>query len=448
MSLADAVWLRGDSVANKVVISAVLWFDAPLDVAALRRRIEERLLTRHPVFAQRVIASRVPGRMPTREPDPDFDLAHHLRIEPLPEPGDHATLERRCSEERSTPLDPDHSLWAATLHTGYRGVGCALHVRIHHSMGDGLALMQLLLTLADEFDPALVPLVDDEHHLAEDLRHLAGRSAATAIDLARHPTRATTLVGDAVDTLRWSTRLLLPTYAPSSLLHGRPEGRKRMVWTPDGLAVSDLLDASHARGVTANDLLLAILAGGIRRYLGERDAIVDEVLVMVPVNLRQLGEPLPRQVGNRIGLLPVLLPVGRADHEERVRLIRERTAALKGSRAPTLSRALLMGTTLLTPGVERAIHRANQRWGTGVVTNVIGPDLVLHVVGARLAGVIGWGGMTGPLNLGGSFISLGGRLYTGIVTDEAITPDPRRLLEHVHEEWRDVLPSATPVAAG
>jgi diacylglycerol O-acyltransferase / wax synthase len=166
--------------------------------------------------------------------------------------------------------------------------------------------------------------------------------------------------------------------------------------------------------------------------------------------MRPFGAPLPRTVGNRIGLLPVLLPVGHHDHEQRVQLIRERTSLLKGSPAPAVSHALTVGTTLLTPGIERAIHRANQRFGTGVVTNVIGPDVQLHVGGQRIAGVIGWGGVTGALNLSAGFISLGGRVFGGLVTDEAITPDPDRLLAHVEDEWRSVLPAtaAAPLVAG
>lgn len=446
MAPADAVWLRGDTPANRVVISAVLWFDAPLDVARLRTRVEERILDRHPVFGQRVVPSRLPATMPRLEEDPDFDLDRHLREETLPAPGDHATLQQRCSEERSVPLPTDRPLWAATVHQGYRGGGSALHVRIHHSLGDGLALMQLLVTLADEFDPALVPLAETPT-LGAQLGCLAARSFAASRELVRRPLGLPAVAGDAFDTLRWGTRLLVPVRAPRSPLQGRPAGRKRMAWSPDGLPVADLLAASHDRGVTVNDLLLAIVAGGMHRYLAERDALVDEVLVVVPISLRELGAPLPRRVGNRIGLLPVRLPVGTPDHEERVALIQRRTAELKGTRAPAVSRALTVGTTLLTPGVERVIHRANQWWGTGVVTNVIGPDVALHITGQRIAGVIGWGGVTGNLNLGAGFISLGGRAFAGLVTDEAITPDPDRLLGHFEQEWRDILPSSLEAAA-
>jgi diacylglycerol O-acyltransferase / wax synthase len=441
MAPADAVWWRGDTPVNRVVISAVLWFDEPLDAARLRTLVEERLLTRHPVFGQRVVVPRLATRMPRREPDPHLDLHQHVREEHLAPPGTHAELERRCSEERSTPLDPDRPPWAATVFQGYRGSGSAVHVRLHHSLGDGLALMQLLLTLADEFDPDLVPLAE-ERERADRAGAVAGRLAGTATDLTLRPWRVPSVTRHGLRTAALAARLLRPADAPRSRLQGLPSGRKRMAWSPDGLQVADLLTASHERGVTVNDLMLAVTAGGLHRYLAERDALVDEVLVMVPVSTRALGEPLPRSVGNRIGLLPVHLPVGTADHEERVARIHAATSALKGSPAPAISHALTVATTRLTPGIERAIHRTNQRNGTGVVTNVIGPELELHLAGARLLGVIGWGGVTGELNLGAGFISLGRRVFSGLVTDEAITPDPRRLLEHIEDEWRAVLPAA------
>jgi diacylglycerol O-acyltransferase len=157
--------------------------------------------------------------------------------------------------------------------------------------------------------------------------------------------------------------------------------------------------------------------------------------VVVPVNLRPPDEPLPRHLGNRIGLLPVLLPTGAADPSERLRRLQERILALKHSPAPPLSRLLLTTTVLLTPPGERAYHRFNQLRGSGVVTNVPGPTRPLHLAGARLDGIIGWGGMTGHLNLSVAFISLAGRVYAGLVSDEGITPDPDALLAGIGREW-------------
>jgi diacylglycerol O-acyltransferase / wax synthase len=443
MSPADAVWYLGENPANPMTISAVLWSDERPDPARLRAAVEERLLARHPVFRQRVVPSRVPGVLPRWEDASGFALDDHLRWVELPSPGDHLALERACSEERSAPLDRERPLWGLTVYEGYRGTGSAIHARIHHSIGDGLALMSLLLTLADEHGPEVVPLADPSP-LTHELTHLGRRAVTAAAQLALHPTGMAGALRETADAVAWGARLLAPAMVQRSRLIGRPEGTKRMTWDPDGMPLATLKELGHERGVTVNDLLLTVMTGGLHRYLAEHDEMVDDVLMMVPINLRRPGAPLPRHLGNRIGLLPILLPVGTEDPDERLRLLCERMGQLKSSPAPAVSRALLLGTSLATPAVERGIHRLNQLRSTGVLTNVPGPTSALHIAGARLRGTIGWGGMTGHLNLGAAFISFDGRVFPGMVTDVAITPDPDRLLGHVREEWRTVTGAPRP----
>ena len=440
MSAADAVWFRGENGRNPMMISSILWFDRPLDVDRLRSIVEDRLLARHPVFRQRIVPSWNPARMPVWEDDPDFDLSRHIDVVELPAPGEHAELERRCSVQRSTPLVRDRPLWMAHVFQGYRGSGSAMHVRIHHSIGDGLALMRLLLALADEHDPDDVPLAEPPGmHLGHDLVQRAERAVVEASRLAFHPVELARTVRLGVDLVAWSGRLLAPAMVPPSALLGRPSGVKRMTWDPEGLPLDAVKATAHADGATVNDLLLAALTGALHEYLVERDAVVDDAVVYVPVNLRPPDEPLPRMLGNRIGLLPIRLPVGLPDAASRLATLQERIAVLKGSPAPRLSRLLLIGTTLGTPRVERAIHRMNQLRSTGVVTNVPGPTEPLHLAGARIAGTVGWGGLTGHLNVSVAFVSLAGRIYSGIVTDEGITPDPERILEHLHGQWEQLL---------
>lgn len=445
MRAEDAVWYRGENARNPMMVSSILWFDRPLDIDRLRAVVTERVVERHPVFRQRVVPSRNPLRLPRWEDDPEFDLDRHLEVIELPAPGDHEGLQRRCSAQRSTPLDRARPLWMAHVFQGYADGGSAMHVRIHHSLADGLALMRLLIGLADE-DPTGPEPADDPTRLRRGLgllrraEHLAADVTRTAV----HPGRLVEQGRLGVSVATWAGRLLAPDLVPGSVLIGRPTGRKLMAWDPVGLPVEAVKAAGRAAGATVNDVLLTLLTGALHRYLAERDALVDEAVVMVPVDLRVADAPLPRHLGNRIGLLPVRLPVGLTDAEERLRTVRARIEVLKHSPAPPLSRTLLIATTLGTPTVERAIHRLNQLRSTGVVTNVRGPDHAIHLAGARLIGTVGWGGMTGHLNLSAAFISIGGRIFAGIVTDEGITEDPERILHHLREEWDAV---GRPVAA-
>lgn len=440
MTPADAVWYLGETPENPMMISSILWLDRPLDVRALRERMAERILERHPVMRMRIVPSPVPGVLPRWVEDPDFEVARHVIEERLPDPGDHAALEDWCSRERSTPLRRDRPLWQLTVLQGYRGTQTAIHSRIHHSIGDGLALMQVMMTLVDEYQPGALRISDAGWtQMASELLGFGREMLANGSKLARHPLGVVDLAKDAANTAGWAVKLLAPQMVDRSVLQGVPEGRKVMAWDPEGFDLDELKAAARANGVTINDLVLAAMSGGLHRYLDDHDDLVDDVLVMIPINLRAPGAPLPRQLGNRIGLLPVRLPVRSDDPLERLTLLRERMNELKASPAPVVSRMLMAGTSLATPSVEKWIHRMNQLRGTGVITNVPGPRIPLHLLGAELLGTVGWGGMTGHLNLSAAFISLGGRIFPGLVTDAAITPDPGTMLHYVQVEHRRLL---------
>jgi diacylglycerol O-acyltransferase / wax synthase len=440
MSPADAAWHQGETHRNRMTISSVVWLDGPVDIQQLCRRIEERVLDRHPAFRERVVASRIPGRLPRWEEATDFDLDAHLRVVDLPAPGNHALLEARCSLERSSPFDRDRPLWTMTIYRGYRGDGTAIHTRIHHCLGDGIALMQLFATLCDEHpdDPSSNGRAPS---LPSRLLGLGHQAATRASEHARHPTALITTGRQAVATANWTARLFLPTVVERNLFHGTPQGTKLMVWDPDGYPLKQVKAAGRRAGATVNEVLLTIMSGALHRYLVERDALVDEVLMMMPVSLRDPSEPLPRYLNNRIGLLPLRLPVRSSDPRERLAGVRAQSEELKGSPAAVVAHGLLAGTALATAPIERGLHRFNQWRSTGVLTNVPGPADPLHLTGARVLGSIGWGGLTAELNLSGAFISFGGRIFTGFVTDAAITGDPERLLAHVQAEWPVVLAS-------
>ncbi len=445
MSPADAVWYLGETPENPMMISNVLWFDRKLDVSVLRERLQQRMLDRHPVMRMKIVDSMVPGVLPRWVEDRDFDLDNHVTESTLPPPGDQASVERLFSDERSTPLNRDLPLWQIHVRHGYQGDRSIMHTRLHHSIGDGLALTQVMLSLVDEFDPGALQISDQPWtQKAGELLGFGREMLANGSKLARHPLGMVDVAKDAANTASWAMKLLAPQMVDRTVLQGRPEGRKIMTWDPEGFDLDETKAAARANGVTINDLVLGSMSGALHRHLSEHDNLVDDVLVMIPINLRAPGAPLPRHLGNRIGLLPVRLPVRSPDPMERLLLLRERMEELKASPAPVVSRLLMAGTSLTTPAVEKQIHRLNQLRGTGVVTNVPGPRFPLHLGGARLAGSVGWGGMTGRLNLSACFISLGGRIFSGLVTDHAITPDPQSLLRYVQQEHRTLL-DALPV---
>ena len=143
----DTLLLRMDNPVDPVVVTAMLVLGAPIDVEQLKATIETRLL-RFDRFRQRVVPSRLPWRTPYWQDDPGLDLDYHVQRVALPPPGDQAALQRTVSALAGAPLDMARPPWQMHLVETY-GPGCALIFRTHHSLADGVALIHVLLSLAD-----------------------------------------------------------------------------------------------------------------------------------------------------------------------------------------------------------------------------------------------------------------------------------------------------------
>jgi hypothetical protein len=139
VSAADAAWLHMDRPTNLMVINVVLWFDAPLDWTVLAERIESRWIDQYPRFRQRVVEGWLRLLGPNWEDDPRFALENHLHRLALPAPGDQDALQDFVGDRMGVPLDRTKPLWQVYLVEGY-GSGCAVVIRVHHSLADGIAL--------------------------------------------------------------------------------------------------------------------------------------------------------------------------------------------------------------------------------------------------------------------------------------------------------------------
>ncbi len=226
------------------------------------------------------------------------------------------------------------------------------------------------------------------------------------------------------------------TVAPrpgKTILHGDVSGRKKVVWI-DPIPLDPVKRAGKVFGATINDMLMGALTNALRRYLQDKDALtVDELFTAVPVSLRRPDAPLPRTLGNRFGLIPVLLPVHLADPVEQVRQIHAQIDEIKHSPMPIVSFGLISVTALTTPEVERMIHKINQDQSIGVTTNVPGPRQPMTLAGGRVKGAWGMGGLSGNMNLSFGIFSLAGEINFAVHSDEAITADPERILDHFLE---------------
>ncbi len=442
-SLVDAAWLHMDEPVSMAMIIGVIMFRDPIDFATLQDLIQDRLL-RVPRFTQRVREPRFGVGIPEWEPDPHFDLDAHLHHIGLPPPHDQSALHQLVGDLMSTPLDFTKPLWQFHLVDGYDG-GCALICRVHHSMGDGLALVQVLLSLADDAAP-----VEQGPATRENGARKNGGMRGQATKLARTGTKyaeqAIGLVTDA-EKLRDAARLgasgtmalgklLLTLPDEPSLFKGAVGVVKRAAWSQP-LPLADVKYVSKALGATINDVLISCVTGAMRRYLEGRGQDTDglNLRAMVPVNLRAPTELDLDDLGNRFGLVFLDLPVGIQDPLKRIAVLKRRMDAIK--RTPEAAVAFgILGLIGATPtGVERIINRIFGMKATAVMTNVPGPREPIYLMGNPIRGIMFWVPTPARLGLGVSIISYAGEVIVGVGTDARLVPDPDEIVQAFLKEF-------------
>jgi WS/DGAT/MGAT family acyltransferase len=457
LSGPDNSWLRMGDRTNLMTITGLLYFDDPVSYDAVRTQLRERLLP-FKRFRQRVLNEHTPFRRPTWAVDEEFDLDCHLHHVSLPEPQDKATFQRFVGDLLSQPVDHDKPLWQAYLVEG-AGDGNALVMRIHHALGDGFAMLYVLLGLAD--DPSQIDLPVGGVPSPPD--HAAGEGSTPG-----RPTRESTDDGDGRSVLGTLSAapgalvrgvkaakigidsMTLPK-EPDTVLTGELGLGKRAAWT-EPIDVDRAKAIGRAYDGTINDVLLATTTGALRRYLENRGETVEpdlELRTAIPVNLKPL-EQRTEQLGNGFGLGFLQLPVGVDGAEARIEEIGNRTGALKqGTQAWLMLQLLNTVGNLPVPFQELALIPFQDR-ASSVITNVPGPTSAFDFAGSEVSDMMFWVPTSQGIGLGISIFSYDGDVRVGIAADAGLLPEPTRLSEAFTAEFEDLAEGAgveLPVAA-
>ncbi len=427
----DTIWLNMDRADNLMVIESLMTLEAPVDWDRFLGVVRDRLADRYPVFRQRPVWSHLPLVMPHWEDDPDFVIDRHVRRATLPAPGDDAALQRYVNGFISTPLDRDKPLWELHLIDGY-GAGSAVYSRLHHALADGIALMQVLLSLTDatpDGDPVAQPATEPAgRDLVGTTLHLAETTGTALLELPRLLD-----AGHAVDALTLArqtagiTAKLLFTRNPSSPVAGAVHAEKRAVWAAP-MPLSDIREVGHRTGTTVNDVLVAALAGALSTYLRDHHGKPVDIPTMVPVNVRPLDEPLPRELGNRFALVLFLLPSGLPTAFARLAETKRRMDAIKHSPEALLTFGLISGIGRTGPEVERFLVDFFANKASGVTTNVPGPSGPRYVAGTRITAMLGWAPESGNQTLGTCIFTYDGQVHVGFKVDAGTIPHPEDLV--------------------
>ena len=442
MGNADAAWLHMDRRTNLMIVNALLCFEEPVDADRVKEILRSRLVDPFPRFRQLVVEPRVGVGVPSWEDDPDFDLDLHVHHLALPAPGDKRALEELVSDLISSPLDRRKPLWDWYLVDGF-GEGMAMVVRIHHCIADGIALSRVLLSLTDTHAEAGIAPAHEAAgrgwlgSIAAPVKsgaRLAQASVHEGIEILTHPTvELPALASRGTADAATLAKLLLTGSDVKTVLSAKPGVARRVTWS-DRIPLDDLKAISHATGTTVNDVLTAAVTGALRRYLLGRDSLVDEIRTMVPYNLRPLDEPLPRELGNRFGLVYLTLPVGIADPAERLAEVHRRMDAIKHSREGGLSYAILEAVGLTPHQIEQSLIDVFTQKTSAVLSNTLGLREPVYFAGSKIAGVVPWVPAAGTIGMGIDMMSYDGAVTVSLQVDAGIIPDPETIIADYERE--------------
>jgi len=430
MSSVDAAWLGMEDPTNLMMVTGVMTLEGKVDIRRLRLLLDRRLAP-FGRFHQRVVRPRSRGSLPHWRDDEHFEIENHVSHVALPAPGGERALRELVSEMMSTPLDFTKPLWHMHIVDGYDS-GSVVLARIHHSIGDGIALVRVMLSLTDESATAGPPRRRTEHAASSSpldwVPAAVARSIATGSDLAANPEKIGALARLGAHGAYRLGRLIMLPPDPPTVFKGTLGRRKRAAWSEE-LPLDDFKLIGKAFGATVNDVLVAATAGALRRYLEKRGEATSglSIRASVPVNLRPADQA--HKLGNSFGLVFLSLPVGIVEPGRRLRAIKDEMDGLKRSPEALVSFGILSVMGLVPVEVEQLGLRFFGSKATAVLTNVPGPREPLYLAGRRLDRMMFWVPQSGHLGLGISILSYAGRVMLGVATDEGLVPDPERIVE-------------------
>lgn len=476
LSGPDNAWRRIGETNNLMTITGILFFEEKLGYDELCERLSERLL-RFARFKQRVGGRKRRFRRPYWETHEDFDIHNHVFEMELPEPKDEETFKRFIGTLMSRPLDERRPLWEIyLLQDAGPTDGNAIAVRINHSVGDGFALLYVLLGLVDnpheiEFPIGGVsaPPRPDEEFDAEPTAQVDGGTAVKAQQDAQSQTapevgsdvrsdsdgtsdpREKLQAAGPLETIGMAGKGLKTAYDlftmdddPETSFRGELGPTKRAGWTKP-IDLDRIKRIGNAHDASVNDILLAVTAGAVRRVLEDRgeDVMGEELRFTIPVNLKPMEERT-ESLGNYFGLVWVPLPVGTLDLNKRIEIIHERMDVRKAGMEAYIMYQLLNVGGSVPETIQQKVMTLFEDKATGIVTNVPGPVDPVKFAGKEVSDIIFWVPQGNDQGLGISLISYNGAVRIGVAGDQNMIAEPRQLTDAFEAEVDHLLAEIDP----
>ncbi len=462
LSGLDSAFLFLEDSHQPMHVGSVLVFEGSITFEEFRETMASRI---HlvPRLRQRLVMVPFGIGKPYWVDDPAFNLDMHLQHVGLPSPGNWRELRKLAARIFSTPLDRTRPLWEMTFVEGLDNIpqvppgSVATINKIHHAAIDGVSgsdMMGILLDTTKEprkFQaptPRAVPPVPNELEvLGHTARKILGKPAeirrvATEVrDAFRAASKIQDKRGDAPP---------IPWTAPPTALNRTIDGQR--IWNTALLELDRVKAIRKVAGCTLNDVVLAICAGALRRYLDEKNALPGQPLVaMVPVSTR--AEDEHGKMGNKVSAMFLELATNVADPIERLQVIKEHSQTGKAFEKAGTGQAMVDLYEFIPFGMATRMSRLYSRFRVAervnpifncVITNVPGAQMDLYMAGHKLLATMGMAPLVDGMGLLITVLSYNGVLSISPTSSPSVMPDldlfTRYLRESANELEAAVIP--------
>jgi diacylglycerol O-acyltransferase / wax synthase len=455
LTAVDASFLAQEGPAAHMHVGAVMIFDGPPPAyEELADHVRGRL---HlvPRFRQKLAFPPLETGRPLWVDDPNFNLEYHIRHTALPAPGSEQQLRALAARVHSQALDRTKPLWEMWLVQGLDGGRFALLSKTHHALVDGVSGVDLATVLFDlqqtpgEVEHSNTPWRPHDTPSAIDMAARGVRGLiALPFDAASRAIGAAARPGDALAETREALEGIGEVVwaglnpAPETPLNVEIGPHRRFVWVRQELA--DFKTIKRALGGTVNDVVLAVTAGALQRWLRSRGVRTEglELRALVPVSIRSRHER--HQLGNRLAAMRAPLPVYVEDPAARLRVVRQAMRGLKESKQAVGAEVLAGMQALAPPTILAQASRLNfsTRLFNLLVTNVPGPQFPLYVLGRRLDDLFPIAFLPKRHALAVAIMSYDGGMDFGLLADYDSMPDIEQLAEMFDASLAELLEAA------
>jgi WS/DGAT/MGAT family acyltransferase len=448
---SDAVFLYRETPTSLMHTLKVLIFsrkNPQVDFETIYRDIKKRV-DANPLAHQRIIGVPFGIHHPVMVDDPDFDLKAHVFRAAIPAPGTEHELNQMVAQIGSTQLDRSRPLWELWVLEGLEGNRIAFVHKIHHCMADGKAYLGLLAGGWKKTDgelPPAPPLPRSRRLLWDALMDHLKHDLWNLWPLLK------SFTGNLLELRRQAQASDEPRINPLTAQFPRMRfnyalGVKRSYATAQ-LALAEVKTLKNTLGVTLNDVVLAVLAGALRKYLIYHNELPDAPLaVSVPVGADEPG--VTRSSGNNVTSLTTMIHVEMADPVERLYAIKKHTEQGKADLEIFGKHQWSDLMEYVPPNLFTWSRRRNFRTKPAnrpdyrpqsnlVISNVPGPRERLENELGIMESLYSVGVLGEGLGLGITVWSYLDQMNFGILACDKAMPDPQRLAQYIPDGLQEL----------